>query len=395
MRFRVCDVNVPVKSPRGKETCRETCVEADQYPCGDTDDTNIFSVYTVENVPPSSNSQDIERNCLLFYYNYRPGHDYYWESCIFYSPTVVLCSNRYFSGLRSTEANSRLENKVTAEIYKGRSRWNRAVEYCIDKGIFPASIQSIKNGNFTDQDAQDHWTGIIKTESIISLNDMLGNSTYPPWTYAYVEKMNQTVYVRFEGDSKRKRKSLCAGDDTSAGPPTTPRETQPTYSKSTTTLAKTITEPLSSTTYGNTAYTHPTRVSTLNTTPISHPVPEGTPASLDRDKGGSSTAIVVGVVIAVTLVIAAVLVVLIKRRYMARACFNNASTANTPGQPSTGVSTAVDKHQRVEYVNTANNEGHRNTAEGNTYEKLNMTKGVDNYISLQEINAVEHDYQNT
>ncbi|WAR28720.1 hypothetical protein MAR_014424, partial [Mya arenaria] len=31
------------------QTCGETCKEGDKYPCGDTADTNIFSVYTVEN----------------------------------------------------------------------------------------------------------------------------------------------------------------------------------------------------------------------------------------------------------------------------------------------------------------------------------------------------------
>ncbi|WAR28698.1 hypothetical protein MAR_014402, partial [Mya arenaria] len=34
------------------------------------------------------------------------------------------------------------------------------------------------------------------------------DSSYPPLTYAYVEKINRTVYVIFEGDSKTKRKSL-------------------------------------------------------------------------------------------------------------------------------------------------------------------------------------------
>ncbi|WAR28695.1 hypothetical protein MAR_014399 [Mya arenaria] len=195
---------------------------------------------------------------------------------------------------------------------------------------------------------------------------------YPPLTYAYMEQINQTLNVRFakEGDL---RKSLCAG-----GPP----------SGVTSTNAVITTD------------THPTQAPALNTSTmlISHTVPEATAASLDKDKGGSFIGIVVGVVIAVTILIAAVLAVIVKRRYMARACFKNAATATPSGQPSTGVSTDVDNQQQVEYVNTANNEMHINTGnnmESNTYEKLNTTKGVDKYLSLQEINAVEHDYQNT
>ncbi|WAR28707.1 hypothetical protein MAR_014411, partial [Mya arenaria] len=143
-----------------------------------------------------------------------------------------------------------------------------------DTNIF--SFYTVEN----DRDAQDHWTGILKTESIISLDDMLDDSTYPPVTYAYLEQINKKFYVR----------------------------------------------------------------------------------------------------------------------YMHKACLNNATTVKSSGQPSAGVSTDVDNQQRVEYVNTANNDMHRNTEnnpEAITYEKLNMTKGVDNYLSLQEINAVEHDYQNT
>ncbi|XP_052783839.1 uncharacterized protein LOC128219819 isoform X3 [Mya arenaria] len=275
-----------------KQTCGEKCEEADQYPCGGAADTNTFSVYTVENVPSSDHAQDIHRNCLLFYYKYRPRNDYFWESCnLVYAP-ALLCSNKYFTG----------------------------------------------------------------------------NSTNPPLTYAYVEKMNQTFYVRFanKGDLK---KSLCAEGT------------------------------LPSTAYGNTTYTDQTQAPTFNTTPISLPVPEETTeSSIDKDEGGSSTDIVVGVVIAVTLLVVGVLAVMIKRRGMLRACFKNTATAKSSGLPDTAVSTSLDNQQRVEYVNTANNGMDKNTGKsikGNTYEKLNMTTGVDNYLSIEKINAVEHEYQNT
>ncbi|XP_052784141.1 uncharacterized protein LOC128219967 isoform X2 [Mya arenaria] len=295
-------------------TCKEKCVEADQYPCGGTADTNIFSFYTVE----SEHNQMAERH------------------------------------------------------YSSNNRWAQAVEICVVGGRYPASIQSINNVNFTEQDQQSHWTGITKKESIISLSDMLDDSSYPPLTYAYVEQINQTFYVRFAKECYL-RKSLCAGGPTSGV---------------TSTNAVIITD------------IHPTQAPILNTstTPTSHPVPEGTPASLDKEEGGSSTEIVIGVVIAVTLLAVVVLAVLIKRRYISRACFNNAATAKSSGQPSTGLTTPVDNQKRVEYVNTAYNEMHRNTRNNKaamTYEKLNMTKGLDNYLSLQEIHADEHDYQNT
>ncbi|XP_052783249.1 uncharacterized protein LOC128219479 [Mya arenaria] len=250
--------------------------------------------------------------------------------------------------------------------YQSDQLWAQAVENCVVGGKFPASIQSIRNVNFTNPDAQRHWTGIIKKESIISLSDVFGESTNPPRTNAYAEKINRTFYVKFahEGES---RKSLCTGDT------------------------------LPSTAYGNTTYTDQTQAPTLRTTPISLPVPEETTSSLDKDEG-SSTGIVVGVIIAVTLLVVGVLAVMIKRRYMLRACFNNAATEKTTRQQATGVSTTVDHQQRVEYVNTANNEMHINAGksiESNNYEKLNRTTGVDNYLSIQEINSDEHDSQNT
>ncbi|WAR28788.1 hypothetical protein MAR_014492 [Mya arenaria] len=89
---------------------------------------------------------------------------------------------------------------------------------------------------------------------------------------------------------------------------------------------------------------------------------------------------------------------MIKRRGMLRACFKNTATAKSSGQPDTGVSTSVENQQRVEYVNTVNNEMDKNTGKsikGNAYEKLNITTGVDNYLSIEEINTDEHEYQNT
>ncbi|WAR28756.1 hypothetical protein MAR_014460, partial [Mya arenaria] len=82
------------------------------------------------------------------------------------------------------------------------------------------------------------------------------NSINPPLTYAYVEKINQTFFIRFaqEGDL---RKSLCAGDT------------------------------LPSTAYGNTTYTDQTQAPTLSTPPISLPVSEETTAFLDKNEGGA------------------------------------------------------------------------------------------------------------
>ncbi|XP_052783242.1 uncharacterized protein LOC128219471 [Mya arenaria] len=197
-------------------------------------------------VPPSEYSHDIRRNCLLFYYSYTqiPGNDYYWESCTLNTYPKLLCSNKYFS-----------EYNPVAELHdQSYKHWAQAVKNCVVGGNFPASIQSIENGDFTEKDHQDHWTGIIKKESIIALNEMLDNSINPPLTYAYVEKINQTFFIRFaqEGDL---RKSLCAGDT------------------------------LPSTAYGNTTYTDQTQAPTLSTPPISLPVSEETTAFLDKNEG--------------------------------------------------------------------------------------------------------------
>ncbi|WAR28700.1 hypothetical protein MAR_014404, partial [Mya arenaria] len=152
-------------APRTK-TCGEKCEEADQYPCGGTADTDTFSLYTVENVPPSDHSNNKTRNCLLFYYQYKTNDDYYWESCNLNFTPALLCSNK-----KNSESNPMAE-----KFNSSNERWAKAVENCIDGGKFPASIQSINNVKFTDEDKQNHWTGIIKKESIISLSDMLGST---------------------------------------------------------------------------------------------------------------------------------------------------------------------------------------------------------------------------
>ncbi|XP_052783831.1 uncharacterized protein LOC128219817 isoform X2 [Mya arenaria] len=271
-----------------EQTCTEKCEEADQYPCGHTANTNIFSFYTVENVPPSEHSQDIHRNCLLFYYAYRhiAGNDYYWGSCNLNYPPVLLCSNKYFT-----------EYNAVAELhYPGYGNWTPAVENCFVEGKFPASIQSIKNVNFTYEDAQNHWTGIMKKESIISLNDKLDNSTNPPLTYAYVEKKNQTVYVRFANECESK-KSLCTGGRTSH---------------------------VTSTNNVKTTDTHSTRAPALNTcTTISHPVHEGTAASPDKDEGGSSSGLLVGlsVSLVVLIIVTVIVLVFLKRRGLLTKCY--------------------------------------------------------------------------
>ncbi|XP_052784611.1 uncharacterized protein LOC128220301 isoform X2 [Mya arenaria] len=232
------------------QTCGETCKEGDKYPCGDTADTNIFSVYTVENVPPSEHSQNNTRNCLLFYYKYENGNDYYWESCNLKLTPRLLCSNKYFSD----------------------------------------------------------------------------NGTYPPLTSAYVELINQTFYVNFANKNDM-RKSLCTGDGTSTGPPTTSQETQPTSSELNTAPAKSTTGPTSHMTPTNnviTTDTHSTEAPVLNasTMPISHPVPEGTAASIDKDEEGSTAGAAAGVSVSLVLLIIVTIIVLIfmKRRGLLTKC---------------------------------------------------------------------------
>ncbi|XP_052784745.1 uncharacterized protein LOC128220407 isoform X2 [Mya arenaria] len=295
-------------------TCGKKCVEADQYPCGGTADINIFSLYTVENVPPSENSQDIHRNCLMFYYNYRPGNDYFWDSCTFINYQALLCSNKYFS-----------EYNPMAELQnENYGKWAKAVEKCVEGGKFPASIQSIKNVNFTNQEKRNHWTGIMKKDSIISLNDMLDNSTNQPRTYAYVEKINQTFYVRFANESDF-RKSLCVGDGTSAVPTITTRETQSSFSESTTTPAKSPTSSVTSTNHVITTDIHSTQAPTLDTstTPTSHTVPKGTAASIDKDEAGSTAGLAAGLSVSLVVLIIVTVIVLVffKRRGLLTKCY--------------------------------------------------------------------------
>ncbi|XP_052784139.1 uncharacterized protein LOC128219966 [Mya arenaria] len=301
------------KNASRTQTCGEKCKEADQYPCGDTAGTNIFSFYTVENVPPSEHSQNNKRNCLLFYYKYKNGNDYYWESCNLKTTPKLLCSNKNFS-----------DCKPMAEIHNTSNEvWAKAVESCVDGGKFPASIQSIKNVKFTNEDKQNHWTGIIKKESIISKSNMLDYSTDPPLTYAYVEKINQAFVVSFEGGSREKKNSLCAGDGTtSTGPTITTGDTQSSYSESTTTTGPASS--VTSTRDDKTTYTHSTQTPVLNasTTPISHQVPEGTAASLDKDEGGSTAGVTAGVSVFLVLLIIITISVLIfmKRRGLLTKC---------------------------------------------------------------------------
>ncbi|XP_052782798.1 uncharacterized protein LOC128219027 isoform X2 [Mya arenaria] len=300
-----------------KQTCGRKCEEADQYPCGGTADTDIFSYYTVENVPPSNNSQDIHQNCLLFYYKHKPGYDYYWKPCTSTAYPKILCSNKYFS-----------DKKAKAELDdQSEGNWAQAVEICADKGKFPASIRSINNGKFTDKDKQEHWTGIIKKESIVSLRDMHDISTYPPLTYAYVEKINQTFYVRFANEVDTK-KSLCAGDGPSAGPTMTTRATQSSFSESTTTLAKSTIGPTSHVTSSHNVITtdiHSTQAPTLDTstTPTSHTVPEGTTASLDKERGGSTAGLAAGlsVSLVVLIIVPVIVLVVLKRRGLLTKCY--------------------------------------------------------------------------
>ncbi|XP_052786210.1 uncharacterized protein LOC128221648 [Mya arenaria] len=156
----------------------------------------MFSIYMVENVPPSSFSQNIRRNCLLFNY----GRDFYWESCSLSTTPSLLCSDTNLSD----------QNQMAQINPTSNAKWAVAVDNCFFGKHFPAAIQSIKNAQFTYQNAQDYWTGIIKTESIISGTYMLDNNINPPVTNAYLEKINHIVYVRF-ANKNESRKSLCAG----------------------------------------------------------------------------------------------------------------------------------------------------------------------------------------
>ncbi|XP_052815104.1 uncharacterized protein LOC128242101 isoform X2 [Mya arenaria] len=206
--------------------CIEKCEEVDEYPCGRATDTNIFSIYTVENVPPSTYAQDKDKNCLVFKHQ-GPGQDYHWESCQLCSTPALLCSDKKYSN----------EKQMAKIHYNSDGKWAKAVSNCfkLKPRKTPATIKSITKATFTGLNAPSFWTGISKKESIISSNYSLDNSTNPPVTYAYVVRINQTTYVRFANKNDSK-KGLCTSvsDDTMEIPSMTARDIQTTLSESTT-----------------------------------------------------------------------------------------------------------------------------------------------------------------
>ncbi|XP_052255582.1 uncharacterized protein LOC127861221 isoform X7 [Dreissena polymorpha] len=183
------------------QSCTEVCDQ--NFICGKHNKDNFYKKtkvsYTSEDDPSS--------NCLIFRSLALP---FKWQTCRDGGNPRLLCSIKNSDG-----------QWVAYSMSTFWSSWVEANEGCLSNKTLPATLNSILKGKLSNDMNQPHWTGVIRTHTVLMADDRDFITRPGERTYSFVTNSGK---IYFEGSGKRS--SLCT-----ASPAAT---TTPTYNLSTT-----------------------------------------------------------------------------------------------------------------------------------------------------------------
>ncbi|XP_052255575.1 uncharacterized protein LOC127861220 [Dreissena polymorpha] len=244
-----------------------------------------------------------------------------WGPCTKYDPIKVMCSN-----------SSHTDESATAVIYVQplTYNWSKGNALCWDNDKHAASWNSIRRGGFNYNDAQYHWTGIIRSTAIVKRSAVLDNSTCLTDPFAFVINMDGALQIANNGI----RAALCIRQDIAPAPSESTAgivSTNVFFCKNTT--SETLT-PSGSTSQGP-SYGGTTQTSTTESTP------DGSTTAVSNTKTsssqGSSASVGIGIGVAVVILIAvgAVVMIVVLRK---RGLLQCRSGLNKPGVGTLAIS---------------------------------------------------------
>ncbi|XP_052254297.1 uncharacterized protein LOC127860331 isoform X1 [Dreissena polymorpha] len=182
------------------------------------------------------------------------------------------------------------------------SSWVDANKICLSNATLPATVASVFKANFSDALNQVHWTGVIRTNTVLMADDADFITTHGKTTYAFMTD-NGKIYFEERGY----RSSLCTA--------TAAATTRPTFHFSTTTKLSEGIETTSST-QSNPSPVSPTiSDSTLTESFTSHQELKQFDNVSEQSPKSSAVGIGIGVSVAVIcLVVATITIIVLKKR---------------------------------------------------------------------------------
>ncbi|KAH3702220.1 hypothetical protein DPMN_077228 [Dreissena polymorpha] len=177
------------------QSCTEVCDQ--NFICGKHNKDNFYKKtkvsYTSEDDPSS--------NCLIFRSLALP---FKWQTCRDGGNPRLLCSIKNSDG-----------QWVAYSMSTFWSSWVEANEGCLSNKTLPATLNSILKGKLSNDMNQPHWTGVIRTHTVLMADDRDFITRPGERTYSFVTNSGK---IYFEGSGKRS--SLCTASPASTTTPT-------------------------------------------------------------------------------------------------------------------------------------------------------------------------------
>ncbi|XP_052255609.1 uncharacterized protein LOC127861232 isoform X1 [Dreissena polymorpha] len=190
------------------------------------------------------------------------------------------------------------------------SSWVKANEGCLSNKTLPATLNSIFKGKFSIELNQPHWTGVIRTHTVLMADDRDFITRPGERTNSFVTNSGK---IYFEGSGNRS--SLCT-----ASPAAT---TTPTFYLSTTINLTEEEHHVASTSPSNPIHSSTTsHQSTLIQSPTSND-------DIQKSTESKAMGIGIGISVAVICIVGATIAIIVLKKRQVLPCSKTTSTSNT------------------------------------------------------------------
>ncbi|XP_052253478.1 uncharacterized protein LOC127859919 isoform X2 [Dreissena polymorpha] len=179
------------------QSCTEVCDQ--DFSCGMHNSDN-FAIYKKTKVS-STSEDDPNFNCLIFRSLTLP---FKWQTCRDGGSHRLLCSIKNSDG-----------QWVAYSMSTFPPSWVKANEGCLSNKTLPATLNSIFKGKFSNDLNQAHWTGVIRTHTVLMAGDRDFITRPGVRTYSFVTKSGKIYF-----DESENRSSLCTASRAATTTPT-------------------------------------------------------------------------------------------------------------------------------------------------------------------------------
>ncbi|XP_060556725.1 uncharacterized protein LOC132717309 isoform X2 [Ruditapes philippinarum] len=180
------------------QECTKGCEDHDDIACGGD---GYISLYRIESAAQSYMG---DGECLLYEMDDDKNDQLEWSNCK--DHLRVICASKNGTFIAKDETGK-----------EQSAKWRDAMNFCLNNLGHPTSIAQIENQKVLSSSSS--WVGVIRSDVIYSINDVVTTKTKKQFGYLHKTKIDDIV-LKFEDSGTAEKKILCETErkPTTSGP---------------------------------------------------------------------------------------------------------------------------------------------------------------------------------